>query len=80
MIKPIKGGCYCPTLPSVYSEELTNMEMMAKLTQKINEIVEEVNNNLQSYLEQEFDNIMINAIYDPETETIILRKGVRNES
>ena len=79
MIKPIKGGCYCPTLPSVYSEELTNMEMIAKLTQKINEIVEEINNELEHYIDVNFNNIMINAIYDPETETIILRKGVRNE-
>lgn len=79
MVKPLKGKCFCPTLPSVFSDEFTNAEMMGKMFDKINEIVEEINNQLENYIDANFNNIMINAIYDPESETIILSKGVRNE-
>ena len=47
----------------------------------MNELVEFINSNfseqIQNYLDKKFDDLMINAIYDEATETIVLEKGTK---
>lgn len=73
MIKPIKLGC-TPVLPTAYGDGLSYYEEICKLTEKINEIIKDINDNLSSYIDNYFNGIMVNAVYDEENETIILSK------
>lgn len=70
-------------LPLVYDDSISYYEQVCKLTQKVNELVEFMNNQsmdiIQSYINEQFDNLMINAIYDPSTETIALEKGTKKD-
>lgn len=77
MIKNIHViGCN-PVLPTVYGEALSYEEQICKLQQVMNEIIDFANNELsdelKAYIDQRFNSMMINAIYDPETETITLK-------
>ena len=76
-IKPVINRCCSPVLPSVYGEALSYEEQICKLTAKMNEIIDFANNELsdklKAYIDQRFNSMMINAIYEPETETITLK-------
>lgn len=54
----------------------TNWEIMQKMTQKIDEIVCFINNiieqSINEYIDKRFNDIMLNSMYDAETETLIL--------
>lgn len=73
MIKPIKLCC-TPILPTAYGDALSYYEEICKLTEKTNEIIKDINDNLSSYIDNYFNGIMVNAVYDEENETIILSK------
>ena len=73
--------CSAKILPLTYDDSLSYYEQLCKLTNKMNELVDfvngEVTTTIQNYLDQHFNDIMINAIYDESTETIILEKGTK---
>lgn len=73
--------CSTKILPSSYDDSLSYYEQLCKLTNKMNELVEFINTNfskqIQNYLDKKFDDLMINAIYDEATETIVLEKGTK---
>ena len=79
MIKPIIPSCV-PVLPTVYSDSLSYYEEVCQLSEKINEIVRDINDNLSSYIDKNLNDIMVNAIYDEDTETIILSKELVTSS
>lgn len=73
--------CSAKILPVSYDYSLSYYEQLCKLTDKMNELIEFINNNfnkqIQNYLDKKFDDLMINAIYDEATETIVLEKGTK---
>lgn len=73
--------CSAKILPLTYDDSLSYYEQVCKLTDKMNEIVDFINGDIseriQQYIDKRFDTLMINAIYDESTETIILEKGTK---
>ena len=69
-------------LPLVYDDSLSYYEQICKLTNTINDIINLIGGDatgiLKDYIDKRFDNIMINAIYDEQTETIYFQKGTLN--
>lgn len=65
-------------LPLVFDDSISYYEAISRLIYTVNQLVLLINNsideNLKSYIDSKFDSLMINAIYDEETETIVLRK------
>lgn len=65
-------------LPLVFDDSISYYEAISRLIYTVNQLVLLINNsideNLKSYVDSKFDSLMINAIYDEETETIVLRK------
>lgn len=73
--------CSAKILPLTYDDSLSYYEQLCKLTNKMNELIDfvngEISTTIQNYLEQHFNDIMINAIYDEPTETIILERETK---
>ena len=77
-IKPI--GRMCPStigaLPTSYLISLSYEEQLIYLCNKMDEMINFLNNNitaqLREYINNEFNNMMINTMYIPETETLVL--------
>lgn len=65
-------------LPLVFDDSISYYEAISRLIYTVNQLVLLINNsideNLKSYIDSKFDSLMINAIYNEETETIVLRK------
>lgn len=76
-LKPTPIGCI-PEFPFLDAsfDSITNWEVMQKLGQKTNEIIAFINDVLEKklieYIDQRFNDIMINSMYDSDTETLIL--------
>ena len=60
-------------LPLVYDDSLSYYEVLAKLVQKINEIVEDINDNLQTYMIENWNTLFVDIAYIEDTETIVLQ-------
>lgn len=75
-------SCGAKILPLTYDDSLSYYEQVCKLTTKMNEIVNFINTNvndaLKEYIDAQFNNLIIDAIYDESTETITLKKGVKS--
>lgn len=73
--------CSAKVLPLSYDDSLSYYEQVCKLTDKMNEIISVINDDIveriDKYIDEHFNNLMINAIYDEPTETIILEKGTK---
>ena len=71
-----------PIIPLEYAESLSYLEWLIQLTKNQNEISKLLSGNVDSlieeYIDKRFDNLMINATYNEETETIYFRKGTLN--
>ena len=65
-------------LPLVFDDSISYYEAISRLIYTVNQLVLLINNsideNLKSYIDSKFDSLMINAIYNEETETIVLQK------
>lgn len=65
-------------LPLTYDDSLSYYEQVCKLANKMNEIINivngSINDNIQKYIDEKFDQLMINAVYDGTNEMIILQK------
>lgn len=76
----INRFCCFPSLPSAYSDSLSYYEELSKLVNKMNEIIDAMNEDytklIQEYLDKYFDSIMIDATYNESTETLILSKEI----
>lgn len=68
-VKPTKAFCQ-KVLPLVYDESLSYMEMVCKVTSKLNEIIEN-NNNLPNYLQNQVKNEINNLINSGYFENIV---------
>lgn len=75
MIRPIKMCC-TPILPTAYGDALSYYEEICKLNEKMNEIIADINDNLKNYISNNFNNIMIDSIYDEDNERIVLSKEI----
>lgn len=78
MLKPVKA---CPNsinrvLPLAFDESLSYLEMTCALVEKMNEIIDFANNELseklKEYIDLRFNEMMIDSMYEAETETLIL--------
>lgn len=65
-------------LPLVYDDSLSYYENLCKLTSKMNEIIDDINDGFEALIPQKidefFNKIMIDAIYNESEETIYLKK------
>lgn len=65
-------------LPLLYDDSLSYYENVCKLTSKMNEIIENINDEFKSLISQKidefFNEIMIDAIYNESEETIYLKR------
>lgn len=69
----------CQTiLPLVYDDSLSYLEYLGKLTCKMNEIIYNINDEFKTIIPQKidefFNEIMIDAIYKEDEETIYLKR------
>ena len=78
-LKPFKFWCQ-KALPLIYDDSLSYYEVLCKLTEKVNEVIERINENfsseITSAIDKYFNNLMVDAIYDATTETITLEKEI----
>ena len=64
---------YCQkVLPLVYDDSLSYYEMLCKLMHKTNDIIDVINDKLESMIRNQLDKLFIDSMYDAETETLIL--------
>ena len=70
--KPLTIGA----LPSSYLASLTYEEQLLWLSKKTDEIITFINNileqKLSEYIEEKFNDIMLDSMYEAETETLVL--------
>lgn len=66
-------------LPLVFDDSMSYYEAVARLVNTVNQLITLINGgvdeNLKEYIDEKFDTLMINTIYDAKTETIIFAKG-----
>lgn len=76
MVNPIKRFYCNKVLPLTYDDSLSYYEVLCKLTTKMNELIENINNNFQQMVEdtvkENIERFLINAMYRAETETIVI--------
>lgn len=74
--------CSAKILPLSYDDSLSYYEQVCKLTVKVNEIIDFINTGaneaLKEYIDTQFNNLIINAIYNENKETITLQKDVKS--
>lgn len=75
----VKNSCMCYTtkvIPLAFDESMSYYEQICKLTAKMNELISFANNELtealKEYIDKEFNNMMLDTMYDAETETLTL--------
>lgn len=65
-------------LPLTYDDSLSYYENLCKLTSKMNEIIDDINEGFEALISQKidefFNKIMVDAIYIESEETIYLKK------
>lgn len=70
-------------LPLVYDESLSYYEQLCKLTACMNKMIDVLNNTIdktiKDYIDIQFNNIMLNTMYDSESETLILYLDKQSE-
>lgn len=67
---------FCQTvLPIVYDDSLSFQELLYKMIRYINGMkddIENISKDMVAYIREHLDDIFIDAMYDAETETLIL--------
>ena len=78
-MEKVKNSCMCYTtkvIPLAFDESMSYYEQICKLTSKMNELISFANNELtealKEYINEEFNNMMLDTMYDAETETLTL--------
>lgn len=78
-ISPFKKCCMS-VLPIIFDGSLSQYEVVCKLVRKVNEIIEYISSGFENYVDEHFNDLMVNAVYNEDTETIILMKGVKGDN
>lgn len=75
-VTPVNMCNYTKILPLVYSDSLSYYEDVCKLVEKTNELIDYINKLLTDYIvqliQEQFNNLLIDTIYDSETEDLTL--------
>lgn len=71
MIGKIKNYCY-RILPLVYDQTLSYYETLCKVVDKINEVIDFVDNSLKTEIQAIVSKLVIDTAYDAETETLTI--------
>lgn len=76
-LKPLRMGCIQEfPFVDVTFDDITYVQILSKLQHKTNEIIRFVNdvieNKIVEYIDRRFNDIMLDSMYDAETETLIL--------
>lgn len=80
-ITPVSSSCGCglsvsKTIPSEFDNSLSYMEILMQLCNKTNEIIDIINDvfaqQISEYIDERFNDMMIDAMYDEATETLVL--------
>lgn len=65
-------------LPLLYDDSLSYYEVLCKLSNKMNEIINEMNTEFENTIDEKidiyFNNLMVDAIYSEKDETIYLKR------
>lgn len=69
--------CSQKVLPLSYDDSLSYYEVLCKLTSKMNEVIETLNDELETMIKEQIDKLFINAVYDASTETLVLSLEMR---
>ena len=63
-------------IPLAFDESLSYYEQICRINKKVNELIsifnEQLTKELQDYIDERFNDIMLETMYDAETETLIL--------
>lgn len=71
MIGKIRAYCY-KILPLVYDQSLSYYETLCRVVDKINEVIDFVDNTLKAEIQAIVSKLVIDAAYDAETETLTI--------
>lgn len=69
MINKLRYWCH-KILPLAYDDSLSYYEVLAKLTQKINELIEWANSGIEEYIKEAIGDIFVDSTYDENTQTL----------
>ena len=79
IINNVQPNCVCysqKVLPLAFDESLSYLENICKINAKLNELISLFNSELEqqlaTYIDQKFNEMMIKAMYTPSTETLTL--------
>lgn len=59
-------------LPLVYDDSLSYYEVVGKVTNRLNDVIEVINNELEEYVKDRINELFINATYDSTNQSIVL--------
>lgn len=75
-LKKAKNYYSYKVIPLAFDESMSYIEDIASLRHKLNEVITFVNDVIEEkitdYIDERFNDIMLNSMYDAETETLIL--------
>lgn len=77
-IKPLTPASLCNINPFIENnfDSLTQYQLLMKLSEKVNELIsvfnDTVDTKIKDYIDVQFNNIMLNTMYDSESETLTL--------
>lgn len=77
-IKPLTPANVCNINPFIENnlDSLTQYQLLMKFSEKLNELIsvfnDTVDTNIKDYINNQFNNIMLNTMYDSETETLTM--------
>lgn len=75
-LKKAKNYYSYKVIPLAFDESMSYLEDIASLRHKLNEVITFVNDVIEEkitdYIDERFNDIMLNSMYDAETETLIL--------
>ena len=71
--------CCHKVLPLAYDDSLSYYEVLCKLSAKMNELIENINNNfgneIAEYLASHFNELMVQAVYNEEEKCIYFTRN-----
>lgn len=63
-------------IPLAFDESLSYYEQICRINKKVNELIsifnEQLTDELEKYIDERFNDIMLDTMYDPATETLTL--------
>ena len=75
-LKPVKRNYSQKVIPLAFDESMSYLEDICHLKYKVNEIIGFIDDVLEEkindYINTKFNEMMINSMYDAQTETLIL--------